>query len=421
MKNFVDVNEKLPLQKSLPLSLQHMFAMFGASVLVPILFDINPATVLLFNGIGTLLYIFLTKGKIPAYLGSSFAFLGPAFAVMAGKDYQTVLGGFIISGLVFVIVALLVKGIGTKWLTSLFPPASMGAIVAIIGLELAPVAADMAGFPVGLGTEVLDPKMIAISMVTLATVILGSVLFRGFLKVIPILIGVIVGYVFAIFMGVVNFDAVNQASWLAMPTIYTPKFDMVAILTILPATFVVLAEHIGHLVVTSKLVDRDLAKDPGLHRSLLGDGLSTMISGFFGSVPTTTYGENIGVMAITKVYSVWVIGGAAVISMVLSFSGKLTALIRTIPTPVIGGISLLLFGIIAASGLRTLIEEKVDYSKSKNLILTAITFIVGLSGITVQISSNVSLKGMALATIVAILVNIVFMIFVKLNLMNDDK
>lgn len=418
MKNFVDVQERLPIQKSLPLSLQHMFAMFGASVLVPILFNVNPATVLLFNGIGTLIYIYLTKGKIPSFLGSSFAFLAPTFAVMAGKGYETALGGFIFAGLVFIIIALIVKKAGTGWLTKLFPPASMGAIVTIIGLELAPTAADMAGFPVGLNVKALDPKMIAVSMVTLATVILGSVLFRGFLKVIPILIGVVVGYIFAIFMGVVNFDAVSQASWLAMPTIYTPKFDMVAILTILPATFVVLAEHIGHLVVTSKLVDRDLAQDPGLHRSLLGDGVSTMLSGFFGSVPTTTYGENIGVMAITKVYSVWVIGGAAVISIILSFSGKLTAIIRTIPTPVIGGISLLLFGIIAASGLRTLIEEKVDYSKSRNLILTAITFIIGLSGITVQIK-EVSLRGMALATIVAVIVNLVFIVLEKLNLMNE--
>lgn len=413
-KNYVDVNEKLPLERSLPLSLQHMFAMFGASVLVPILFKINPATVLIFNGIGTLLYIFLTKGKIPAYLGSSFAFLAPVFAVMAGKGYEYALGGFILSGAVFTVVALTVRFAGIGWLNTVFPPASMGAIVAIIGLELAPTAGDMAG----LTAKVLDPKVIAVSMVTLVTVILGNVLLRGFLKVIPVLIGIIVGYVFAALMGMVKMDAVAAANWFAMPTFYTPKFDGTAILTILPATFVVLAEHIGHLVVTSNLVGRDLTKDPGLHRSLLGDGISTMLSGLFGSVPTTTYGENIGVMAITKVYSTWVIGGAAIISILLSFSGKLTALIQTIPTAVIGGVSLLLFGVIAASGLRMLIEEKVDYSKSRNLILTSVILIIGLSGAHIQIQA-VELKGMALATIIAIILNLLFVAFDKLKLTND--
>jgi uracil permease len=419
MKNFIDVNERPPFQKALPLSLQHMFAMFGASVLVPILFKIDPGTVLLFNGIGTLIYIFLTKGKIPSFLGSSFAFLSPTFAVMASKGYETALGGFICAGLIFIIVALIVKKAGVNWLTKVFPPAAMGAIVAIIGLELAPVAADMAGFAVGLNTKVMDPKMVAISMVTLLTVILGNVLFRGFLKVIPILVGVVVGYVFAIFMGVVNFESVRQAAWFAFPTIYSPKFDTTAILTIIPAAVVVLAEHIGHLVVTGNLVGKDLTKDPGLHRSLLGDGVSTMLSGFFGSVPTTTYGENIGVMALTKVYSVYVIGGAAVISALLAFSGKLTALIATIPSPVIGGISLLLYGSIAASGLRVLIEEKVNFGIPRNMILTSVVLIVGLSGMSVNIKT-VPLKGMALATFAAVALNLAFMVFEKLNLMNEE-
>lgn len=418
MNKIVDVDERLPLQKSLPLSLQHMFAMFGASVLVPILFNIDPATVLLFNGIGTLLYIFITKGKIPSYLGSSFAFLAPVFAVMAQHDYQTALGGFIASGLIFVIVALLVKVAGIGWLKKIFPPASMGAIVTIIGLELAATAADMAGFPVGLNVKELDPKVVTVSMITLATVVFGSIIFRGFLKSIPVLIGVIVGYIASIATGLINLNDFYNASIVAMPTIYTPKFDVTAILTIIPAAFVVIAEHIGHLVVTENMVGRELSKDPGLHRSLMGDGISTILSGFFGSVPTTTYGENIGVMAITRVYSVWVIGGAAVISVILSFSGKLTALIRTIPTPVIGGISLLLFGIIAASGLRMLIEEKVDYSKSRNLVLSAVILIVGLSGAHINIG-EVQLKGMGLATIVAILLNLVFLLLEKLKLTNE--
>lgn len=420
ISGIIGINEKLPFKKSILLSLQHLFAMFGASVLVPILFKIDPATVLFFNGIGTLIYFFLTKGKIPAYLGSSFAFLAPAFFLMgSGYSYQYIQGGFVASGLVFSTVAIIIGYTGTAWIKKLFPPAAMGAIVTIIGLELAPVAADMAGFPVGgANSPELNITWVIVSMVSLLTVVLFSVLGKGFMKIIPILMGVIAGYVCALALGLVNFSEVSQASILAVPHIQIAKFDVKAILTILPATFVVIAEHIGHLAVTSSIVGKDLTEDPGLHRSLLGDGLSTMISGFFGSVPTTTYGENIGVLALTKVYSVYVIAGAAILSIVLGFSGTLSALIRSIPTPVIGGISLLLFGTIATGGLRTFIEEKVDFSKSKNLVMTSVIMIVGLSGIKVAIGP-VEIKGMGLATIVAIVLSISFMIFEKLGLMNE--
>ncbi|GIM27368.1 uracil/xanthine transporter [Clostridium polyendosporum] len=415
----VGISEKLPLKRALPLSLQHLFAMFGASVLVPILFNIDPATVLFFNGIGTLLYAVITKGKIPAYLGSSFAFLSPVFVLMGnGYSFQQIQGGFVVAGLVFSAVAIIVGLTGIGWIKKLFPPAAMGAIVTIIGLELAPTAADMAGFPVGgSNTQVFNGPWVIVSMTTLLTIILCSVLCRGFLKVIPILIGVVVGYITAWMMGLVNFDAMNQASIIAAPHIALAKFDTTAILTILPATFVVIAEHIGHLAVTGSIVGKDLTEEPGLHRSLLGDGLSTTLSGLFGSVPTTTYGENIGVMAITKVYSVYVICGAGVLSIILGFSGKLAALIRSVPIPVVGGISLLLFGTIAASGLRSFIEEKVDLSESRNLILTSVILIIGLSEIRVNL--GVELKGMALATIIAMVLNILFMIFDKLKLMND--
>jgi uracil permease len=414
MKNFVDVNEKLPWQKSLPLSLQHMFAMFGASILVPILFKIDPGVVLIFNGIGTLIYILITKGKIPSYLGSSFAFLNPVFLVISKYSFRAALGGFIAAGLVFVIISFIVKYAGVEWLKVVFPTAAMGAIVAVIGLELAPTAAGMAG----LTAKTLDPKAITVSMITLLTVVLGSVLFKGFLKVIPILVGIIVGYITAAFKGIVNMDAFYKASMFALPNMQTPVFNINAIIIILPAAFVVLAEHIGHLAVTSNIVGRDLAKDPGLHKSLLGDGISTILSGFCGSVPTTTYGENIGVLAITKVYSVYVIGGAAVISILLSFSGKITALIRSIPDPVIGGVSLLLYGMIATSGLRTLIEEKVDYSKPRNLILTSVVLIIGLSGAHINIGV-VAIQGMGLATVVSIVLSLLFYVFDKLGIMNE--
>lgn len=417
----VDVNEKVPMGRAIPLSIQHLFAMFGSSVLVPILFKIDPTTVLFFNGIGTLLYAIITKKSIPAYLGSSFAFLAPTFLLFSeGYSFQTVQGGFVASGLVFSIVAIIVGYTGTGWINKLFPPAAMGAIVTIIGLELASTAADMAGFPVGgSNSPELNTTWVIVSMVTLLTVILSNVLLRGFLKVIPILIGVVVGYITACFMGLVDFNSINNAAFFTVPQFKIAKFDMTAILTILPATFVVLAEHIGHLKVTSSIVGKDLTKNPGLHRSLLGDGLSTMISGMFGSVPTTTYGENIGVMALTKVYSVYVICGAGIISIILGFSGKLSAIINTIPTPVVGGVSLLLFGSIATSGLRTFIEEKVDFSKSRNLILTSVIFMIGLSGIKLSVGV-IELKGMGLAAVVGIALNLAFLIFDKLGIMNEE-
>ena len=418
----IDVTDKVPLGKGIPLSIQHLFAMFGSSVLVPIIFKIDPTTVLFFNGIGTLLYAFITKKKIPAYLGSSFAFLSPVLLLYSqGYNFQTIQGGFVVVGIVFSLIAVIVGYTGIGWINKLFPPAAMGSIITIIGLELASTAADMAGFPVGgSNTETLNVTWVIVSMVTLITVILCNVLLRGFLKIIPILIGVIVGYVTAYFMGLVDFTTVSNASFFVLPNIKVAHFDMNAILTILPATFVVIAEHVGHLKVTSSIVGKDLTVDPGLHRSLLGDGLSTVISGMLGSVPTTTYGENIGVMALTKVYSVYVICGAGIISIILGFSGKMSALISTIPTPVIGGVSILLFGTIAASGLRTFIEEKVDLAKSRNLILASVIFIVGLSGIKLTIGTT-EIKGMGLATIVAIILSISFMIFDKLGIMSEAE
>lgn len=416
-KRVIGVQERLPFFESLPLSFQHLFAMFGASVLVPILFKIDPASVLLMNGVGTLLYIYITKGRIPAFLGSSFAFLSPVFIVMSVYGYQAALGGFVVSGLVFITVALIFKFVGIEWIHSVFPPPAMGAIVAIIGLELAPVAAEMAGL-ISKDNKPLDINSIIVSMSTLSVVIFGSVLFRGFMKIIPILVGVATGYIIALFLGIVNFNSISAASWFALPTFQFPIFNISAIIIIIPASLVVIAEHIGHLIVTGNIVGKDLTKDPGLHRSLMGDGVSTFISGMVGSVPTTTYGENIGVLAITKVYSVWIIGGAAVISIIISFFGKLTAAIQTIPTPVMGGVSLMLFGVIAASGIRMLVEKNIDYSKAKNLILTAFVLIIGLSGVKVSIGS-VSLAGMALATVFSIIISLLFKLFETLGWLNE--
>lgn len=421
----IQVDERLPLLQSLPLGLQHLFAMFGSTVLVPILFGVNPATILLMNGIGTLLYIFITKGKIPAYLGSSFAFISPVFVVLghyAGiEGYGYALGGFFAVGLVLTIVAIIVKVAGTSWIDVIFPPAAMGAIVAVIGLELVPVAAEMAGWIAPADADdswTMDPKQATVALLTLLITIVCWVTLRGFLKIIPILLGIVIGYIIAFFFGLVDLSAVKEASWITTPEFYRIQFDWSAIIILLPAALVLIPEHIGHLFVTSNIVGKDLAKDPGLDRSLAGNGISTMISSLFGSTPNTTYGENIGVLAITRVYSTWIIGIAAVIAIILSFVGKLAALISSIPTPVMGGISLLLFGIIGASGIRMLVEAKVDYSKSQNLILTCVVLVIGISGASIQLG-EVALTGMGLATVVAIILGLFFKLLDILKWSNE--
>lgn len=413
-RKIIQVEDKVPVNLLIPLSIQHMFAMFGASVLVPFMFGINPAIVLLMNGIGTLLFILITKGKAPAYLGSSFAFLSPGLLVASKFGFQYALGGFVVLGICGMFVALIIRQCGTKWIDIVLPTAAMGPVVALIGLELAGSAAGTAG----LLDEQIDMKNVIVFLITLGVAVFGQILFRGFLSVIPILIAIISGYIAAAACGILDFTAVKEAAFFALPNFQAPKFNLQAILTILPALLLVTSEHIGHQIVTSKIVGKDLLKDPGLHRSLFADFFSTAVSGCLGSVPTTTYGENIGVMAMTKVYSVQVIGGAAVLSICCSFLGKLAALINTIPGPVIGGISFLLYGMIGTSGLRMLVDNQVDYSKSRNLALTSVVFIVGLSGIALNLG-NVKLTGMVLACVVAMALSLIFYILDKLHLTND--
>lgn len=410
----IQVEEKVPFHLLLPLSIQHLFAMFGASVLVPFLFGINPAVVLFMNGLGTLIFIFVTKGKAPAYLGSSFAFLAPAGIVISKFGFEYALGGFVAVGFVGCILALIIYKIGYKWIDIVLPPAAMGPVVALIGLELSGSAASNAG----LLDASVDPKNVIVFLVTLGIAVFGSVLFRGFLSVIPILIAVISGYIAAVVCGLVDFSAIAAAPVFAIPNFSLPKFNLEAIMIIMPVILVITSEHIGHQVVTSKIIGRDLLKEPGLHRSIFGDNFSTMLSGLIGSVPTTTYGENIGVMAVTKVYSVQVIAGAAIISMVCSFIGKLSALIQTIPGPVIGGISFLLYGMIGTSGLRILVDSGVDYGKNRNQALTAVIFVTGLSGIKVNIG-NIQLTGMVLACVTGMILSLIFYAFDKMNLTND--
>jgi uracil permease len=423
LRRTYDVDERLPLLQTVPLSLQHLFAMFGATVLVPFLLHVNPATSLLLNGLGTLLYLWICKGRIPAYLGSSFAFIAPVLAVLARPElggYAAAQGGFIAFGLFFVIVSQVVRVAGTRWIDIIFPAAAMGAIVAVIGLELAPVAADMAGLTGKVSGPFTAGSAMAVSLFTLGLTILCSVLLKGFWGVIPVLMGVVGGTVLSLILGKVDLASIAAAPWFQVPAFYRPTFSPQAILMIMPAALVVLAEHIGHLVVTGNIMSRDLVKDPGLHRSLLGDGLSNILSGLAGATPNTTYGENIGVMAITKVYSVWVIRGAALIAILVSFVGKAAAAIRAIPVPVMGGVCLLLFGVIAAAGIRMLVEKQVDYTKARNLVLTSVVLISGISGAAVRLGT-VELRGMALGTMVAIFLSLLFWAFDRLGLSNDTE
>lgn len=413
------IEERPPLGQWIPLSMQHTFAMFSASVLVPMLFEIPASIVLFMNGIGTLLFILITKGKAPAYLGSSFAFLAPAYIVIDKMGYEYVLGGFIVAGAIFSITAIAIKFVGVNWIDAVLPPAAMGPIVALIGLELAGTAASQGGIIAAEGASI-DPKMVIVFIITLAVAIFGQVVFRGFAAAIAILIAIVTGYAVAAFMGLVDFTPVTEASVFALPAFMAPKFDITAIIIIVPASLTVISEHISHQIVTGQIVDRDLLREPGLHRSLLADGVSTMLSGFCGSVPTTTYGENIGVMAVTKVYSVWVIGGAAVFSILLAFFGQVSALISTIPGPVMGGISFLLYGMIAASGIRLLVDKQVDYAKPRNLAMTAVVFVTGLSGAAIQIG-EVQLTGMCLATVVGIAMGLIMFIIDKTGLANDAE
>lgn len=414
----IQVDERLPLLQTIPLSLQHLFAMFGSTVLVPFLLHVDPATALFMNGIGTILYLLICKGRLPAYLGSSFAFISPVLAVCAtsGMDYGDAQGGFIVFGLSFIVLAGIVNKVGTRWIDVLFPPAAMGAVVAIIGLELSPLAMTMSGY-LGEASGMTNETAMIISTFTLIVTLLATVLGRGFIGIIPILIGVISGYILSWFMGVVDFSVVETTPWISVPTFYEPKFNLSAIMMIMPALFVVFAEHLGHLFVTSDIVGRNLIEDPGLHRSLFADGLSNVLSGLVGSTPNTTYGENMGVLAITGVYSTWVIGGAALLAVIFSFVGKIAALIHGIPVPVMGGVCILLFGFIAASGIRMLVEKHVDYTRSKNLILTAVTMICGLSGATIAVGP-VQLKGMGLATVVAMILSLAFLLFERLHIDN---
>jgi len=405
MQKKIDVHERLPLLQTLPLSLQHLFAMFGSTILVPFLTGLDVSVALFSSGLGTLLYIWVTKGKIPAYLGSSFAFIGPIIIASNLYGVGAAIGGVFAAGLVYLLVGTIISRFGSDWIKKVLPPVVIGSVIIVIGMALAPVAIDMAGLSVT-EDKPFDPTVASVAIFTFLVVLLGTRFFKGFLAVIPILIGIVSGYTFAFFLGLVDFTAVKEASWLGLPSFTAPEFNLAAIILIAPVAIVSITEHIGDVFVTGNITGKDFTKDPGLHRSIWGDGLATLTAGLVGGPPNTTYGENIGVMAITRVFSVWVIGGAAIIALTLSFVQKFGALIQTIPVAVMGGVSIVLFGVIASSGIRVLIENKVDFNDKRNLIIASSILVIGIGGASIVIG-NFTVQGMALATFVGVILNLV--------------
>lgn len=402
------------LSRWIPLSFQHVFAMFGATVLVPLLTGLSPSTALFTAGTGTLLYILITGAKVPAFLGSSFAFIPALTAISAAYGMPYALGGAFCAGIFYALVAALVKVAGTRWLDKALPPVVIGSVIIVIGLNLAPVAMQSSMYNNGTYSLVY----FSIALVTLAIAIIVSVFLKGFFNTIAILIGLVGGYLFTLIMGfffpayaIIDFSIVQKASWFGLPSFAMPKFGFVPVLTFIIVSLATICEHLGDTMVTSKVVGRDFYKNPGLHRTLLGDGLATAWAALWGGPPNTTYGENIGVMAITKVYSVWVIGGAAVAAVLLSFIQKFGAIIQTIPGPVMGGMSMLLYGLIASSGLRTIVESGVDYKDKRNLTISSVIMVIGIGGGILQFNIGsefrFALGGVALATVVGILLNLV--------------
>lgn len=417
-------NDRPPLSKWIPLSFQHVFAMFGATILVPILTGLSTSTALFTAGTGTLIYILITGAKVPAFLGSSFAFIPALVAIGSEYGVPYAMGGAIFAGLFYAIVALIIKFTGKNWLDKALPPVVIGSVIVVIGLNLAPTAINQAMF----NNNEYSLVCLSISAVTLLIAVVASIFFKGFFNTLSILFGLIGGYLFTLIMGFIfpayrfiDFSAVKEAKWFALPFLQTgadgsyfwmaPKFNIVAILTFIIVSLATICEHLGDTLTTSKVVGIDFYKDPGLHRTLLGDGVATAWAALWGGPPNTTYGENIGVMAITKVYSVWVIGGAAVIAVLLSFCQKFGALIQTIPTPVLGGICTLLYGLIASSGLRTIVDAGVNYEDKRNLTISSVILVLGIGGGLLQFKVGqdftFSLGGVALATIVGIILNLV--------------
>ncbi|HZK11113.1 MAG TPA: solute carrier family 23 protein [Atribacterota bacterium] len=382
--------------KKIILGLQHTFTMFGATVLVPIITGFNISVALFMAGCGTLLFYFITKRKVPAFLGSSFAFIAPVLVVTEKFGLPYACGGIVVAGLLYLLLSLLVSIYGVKKILSFFPPIVTGPIIIVIGLKLAPTAIDMAKGNWGL------------ALVGFAVVTAVSIYAKGFFKVLPVLTGIFVGYLVAIFTGNVDFAPIAQAKWIGWPEFIVAKFNWTAITIIAPVAIATMVEHIGDVLAIGATVEKNLVEDPGLNRTLIGDGLATSLSAMFGGPANTTYSENTGVLALTRVYHPVIMAIAAVFAILLGLVPKLGAVILTIPSSLIGGISIVLFGMIASIGMRTVVEHKVDFSKSRNLLISAVILVLGLGGAVLAIplgTAKIEIAGMALGAIIGIILN----------------
>lgn len=392
------------------LGLQHVLAMFGATVLVPFLTGMNPSIALLTAGIGTLLFHLCTKGIVPVFLGSSFAFIGAIGLVLKEGGIGAVKGGVIAAGLVYVVMSRLVKIYGVEKIKSYFPPVVVGPTIVVIGLRLSPTALSMAGYSNGH----FDIKSLIVAGVVIISMIIISILGKSFFRLVPILISVILGYFTAMFMGMVDFEPIRQAGWIgfspdALHSLTAlPEFTLTSILAIAPIALVVFIEHIGDITTNGAVVGKDFFSNPGISRTLLGDGIATIAAGFLGGPANTTYGENTGVLAVTKVYDPAILRIAACYAIALSFIGKFGVILQTIPAPVMGGISVILFGMIASVGMRTLIESQLDFSHSRNLIISSLILVLGIGIDNIVVWRTVSLSGLAIAAFTGIILNKIF-------------
>lgn len=416
-KMVYDINETPPLTTWIILALQHVFAMFGATILVPILVNsaagaevLTIPVALVASGIGTLIYILCTKGKSPVYLGSSFAFITPIAAAYLKGGISGAMTGIMAVGLIYVIIAIIIKFVGKNWLDKLLPPVVIGPMIMIIGLGLAPSAISQIGLASG---TAFDPKTMVVVVVSFLVTALLMTKVKGFFKVIPFLIGIISGYIVAVCLGMIDFKPVLEASFFSVPKFVFPfvnyKLNFAALITIAPIALVTLCEHIGDHTSLGNIIGRDLIKDPGLDRTLLGDGIATFVAGAIGGPANTTYGENTSVVGMTRVASVKVIGLAAIFAILIGFLGKFTALVSTIPNAVLGGVSLLLYGFIAVNGLKVLIKNQVNFEDSKNVIVASSMLVLGLGGAVIAINSgelSLTISGMSLASVVGILLNL---------------
>lgn len=389
------------------LGIQHVLAMFGATVLVPFLTGLNPSLALLSAGVGTLLFHLVTKKVVPVFLGSSFAFIGAISLVLKEEGIGAVKGGIIVAGIIYVLMSLIILKFGVEKVKSFFPPIVTGPIIMVIGLRLSPVALNMMGYSNG----AFDTKSLIIGVVVIATMIIVSILEKSFFRLVPILISVTVGYILAIFMGLVNFEPIATANWIGFSTDATkdlltmPKFTLTGILAIAPIALVVFIEHIGDITTNGAVVGKDFFKNPGIHRTMLGDGLATIFAGLVGGPANTTYGENTGVLAVTKVYDPAILRIAACYAIGLSVIGKFGAILQTIPVPVMGGVSVILFGMIASVGVRTLIDAQLDFGHSRNLMIAALIFVFGIAIDNIAIWKTVSISGLAVAALVGVVLN----------------